>query len=94
MIIPEGSVDPSGNFEPSIIRVVVGTNNTVRWVNQDLVSYSVASDKDDDPGFFNATSDNDGNTTDQAWLNSRESFEYTFLPRQENSTTTACHIRG
>jgi len=56
---------------------------TTQWINQDSVSHSVVADNDDDPGFFNATSDNDGNPTDQAWLNPRESFEYTFTKAEE-----------
>ncbi len=32
------------NFEPSLIRVVIGVNNTVRWTNGDIVSHRLAGD--------------------------------------------------
>ena len=65
-------------FQPKEIRVAIGLNNTIRWVNEDILMYSVLADNADDPGFFNATTDNDGNSTDQARLSPRESFLYTF----------------
>jgi plastocyanin len=34
------------NFEPSTIKVVIGLNSTVRWINQDSVPYTIASDND------------------------------------------------
>lgn len=55
--IPENaSLESSGrNFEPSPIKVVIGVNNTVRWINQDLVMSSVVADESGDPDFVNAT---------------------------------------
>jgi plastocyanin len=37
---------PDPNFEPNVIRVVIGINNTVRWINEDSVPYTIASDTD------------------------------------------------
>jgi plastocyanin len=85
VIIPNGTAaaapDDSAmkqGYQPKEIKVVVGLNNTVRWINEDMISYSVVADNFDDPNFFNATIDSDGNPTDQARLLPRESFEFTF----------------
>jgi plastocyanin len=85
VLIPLGTAaappDDSGmkqGYQPSEIRVVIGLNNTVRWINEDITTYSVVAANFDDPNFFNATTDSDGNPTDQAWLVPSESFEYTF----------------
>jgi plastocyanin len=58
VIIPNGSsmsTSEHNNFEPAIIKVVIGMNNTVRWLNEDIVLGSVVADNEDDPLFFNAT---------------------------------------
>lgn len=65
-------------FQPKEIRIVIGLNNTVRWVNEDITMYSVVAANSDDPNFFNATTDSDGNPTDQVRLIPRDSFQYTF----------------
>jgi plastocyanin len=33
-------------FDPKIIKVAIGANNTVRWVNEDSLPYTIASDTD------------------------------------------------
>jgi plastocyanin len=78
VIIPEGASSPGGNFEPATINVVIGSNNTVRWINQDSIPSSIVADNDRDSSFFNATQDSSGNPTDQSLLIPGESFEYTF----------------
>jgi plastocyanin len=80
VIIPkDAALASSGrNFEPATIKVVIGMNNTVRWVNEDMVPSSVVANNYDDIGFYNATEDALGNPTDQSLLNPHESFEYTF----------------
>jgi plastocyanin len=46
IVIPEGASLESSEkaYEPDYARVFIGTNNTVRWVNQDGVSHSVNTD--------------------------------------------------
>jgi len=56
--IPKNGSDPDGQgFVPKIIKVVIGTNNTIRWINHDLVPSSVYADSQDDPLFYDATKD-------------------------------------
>jgi len=58
VLIPEGSSLESSqhnNFEPAEITVVIGVNNTVRWINADSVPSKVISDDRTDPEFFEAT---------------------------------------
>jgi plastocyanin len=74
VIIPEGSSQSTAernNFEPAIIRVVIGVNNTVQWVNQDVLLHSVRADDQGDPDFFRMTQD--------VFLAPGETFEYTFI---------------
>jgi len=44
--IPEGVAGQDKNFEPPIIKVVIGLNNTVRWMNEESIPYTVVSDDD------------------------------------------------
>lgn len=86
--IPENaSLESSGGgFEPSPIEVVIGVNNTVRWVNQDSVMSSVVADESGDPDFVNATkirceNDDYQNCTripGENFLLPGETFEHTF----------------
>lgn len=66
------------NFEPAIIKIILGTNSTVRWINEDLTASSVVADDNSDPNFFDATQDASGNPTEQSFLLPGESFEYNF----------------
>jgi plastocyanin len=46
--------DPSiqqANFEPSMRKVIVGVNNTVRWINGDTVSHRLTGDSENPVGF-------------------------------------------
>ena len=54
VIIPKGASNPDCGkcYVPSVIKVVLGVNNTIRWTNLDDASSSVISDK----GFFNSGS--------------------------------------
>lgn len=55
-IPPGASMANSGiTFEPQEIRVVIGYNNTVRWLNQDSVAHFIEASNKDDPAFWNAT---------------------------------------
>jgi len=83
--IQEGAAnaDSGKSFDPKIITVVIGTNNTVRWINQDEVPSSIVANDDTDQGFFNATNDASGDPTDQSFLMPHESFEFTFTKAGE-----------
>ncbi|MGH9878816.1 MAG: cupredoxin domain-containing protein, partial [Nitrososphaerales archaeon] len=76
VIIPKGSSLESSeynNFEPETVKVVIGRNNTVRWVNQDAVPSSIVADNNDDPQFFNVTEENANSL-----LMPGDTFEFTF----------------
>jgi plastocyanin len=87
VVIPEGSAmatSEHNNFEPAIIKVVMGVNNTVRWVNQDTVLGSVVADNEGDPLFFNITNTDTPNfdANDKSGKNNYllpgQFFEFTF----------------
>ncbi len=46
VIIPKDASLQGGDFEPEIIKVGIGINNTIRWVNEDTLPYTVVSDTD------------------------------------------------
>jgi plastocyanin len=74
VIIPEGSSLPTSehnNFEPAVITVVIGVNNTVRWINQDVVGSKISADDKSDPAFWNITEN-------APLLSPGETFEFTF----------------
>lgn len=73
VIIPEGSSLESSernNFEPETITIVIGTNNTVTWINEDTVPASIRADNRSDPDFYDATQDR--------FLMPNETFAFTF----------------
>ncbi|MEO9363673.1 MAG: hypothetical protein ABI348_07215 [Nitrososphaera sp.] len=84
--IPEGasSVASGKNFEPSVIKVVIGTNNTVRWINNERATVSIIDDGFGvDPNFTAATPSpffaSGGQQHQKNLLASGESFEFTFI---------------
>jgi plastocyanin len=79
VIIPQGSSSPSSehnNFEPAVIKVVIGENNTIRWINENVTSGSVVADNKSDPDFYNATHNDEDEL--KTLLNPGEIFEFTF----------------
>jgi plastocyanin len=44
--ILENAVDQGKNFKPASIKVVIGLNNTVRWIDEDSLPYAIVSDTD------------------------------------------------
>ncbi len=79
VVIPEGAGDPTSlrPFEPQTITVVIGVNNTVRWINNDLVSHWIEADNYYDPDFRAAAPQPRlGNLSNI--LQQGELFEYTF----------------
>lgn len=59
------------NFEPQTIRVLVGVNNTVRWVNNDHFPAMLEADNNSDPLFYTVTKD-------FIVVSHGDSFEFTF----------------
>ncbi|MGH2613343.1 MAG: cupredoxin domain-containing protein, partial [Rhabdochlamydiaceae bacterium] len=61
VIIPKGSEEQSSgkNYEPQYLVVVLGVNNTVRWVNDALAANFIEADNQDDPIFGNFTHSSD-----------------------------------
>ena len=65
------------NFEPETIRVVVGVNNTVKWVNNDLFPAMLeANSNKGDPLFYTVTKD-------FVLVKPGDSFEFTFAKPSE-----------
>jgi len=82
IVIPEGASLESleKTYEPDYARLFIGTNNTVRWVNQDSVAHSIAADS-------NFESD---------LLALGQSFEHTFtsIGRYDYYGVPGPHLRG
>ncbi|NOJ27193.1 MAG: hypothetical protein DA330_04190 [Nitrososphaera sp.] len=81
VIIPKDSSMLNNNFEPSVIKVVVGYNNTVVWINQDVVPHSVISDNGyTDPinGKFDSTLDEN-----HPFIGPNKQFAFTFTEKGE-----------
>lgn len=54
---------------------MIGVNNIVQWINEDIVSHSVVADDKSDPDFYAATRNNS--------LLSGATFKYTFTKPEE-----------
>ncbi len=82
VVIPEG-VSSGGTFEPQVIKVIVGYNNTVRWVNEDNTAHFIEADNDTDLDFYRKTTyaNSDANRVDL--LEPGDSFIYTFTKLRE-----------
>ncbi len=83
VIIPQGAEDQSSgkNYDPQYIRVIIGVNNTVRWINDDFTMNSVVADNSSDPDFYDVTNRFSAvmeNAKMPNFLKPGESFEYTF----------------
>ncbi|HSA98965.1 MAG TPA: hypothetical protein VLF17_07790 [Candidatus Nitrosotenuis sp.] len=48
VVIPLGASNPDTQkrYEPNMVRIVIGINNTVRWINQDDVTTTLVADDD------------------------------------------------
>ena len=70
--IRENSTSHSLSFEPQVIVLLSGVNNTVKWVNESNILAILAADNDKtDPSFYNATKD-------FVTIMPHRSYEYTF----------------
>ena len=89
--IPEAAnLEDSGKtFEPQVIKVIIGLNNTVRWINQDNTLHWIEADNQSDPAFYNATSDEN-----RKLMAPNESFDYTFTRAGEFGYHGKPHLRG
>jgi plastocyanin len=81
--IPKGASNPAAqlNYEPRTIRVVIGINNTVEWINQDSVAHSMTSDTnyvDPVSGPFNSFDPAHLSETGNGFLNPSKTFNFTF----------------
>ena len=82
VIIPRNVFDPT--FEPQVIKVVLGVNNTVVWTNNSTSIVNVRADDYSDPDFFKATYNGEANSTSQNYritgniLGPGQSFNFTF----------------
>lgn len=74
VVIPKDSIRLSSgkNVEPQLLVVVLGVNNTVRWINEDMSANSVTANNHGDPLFWNAT-----HSSNTMLLQGR-SFNFTF----------------
>ena len=72
ILIPPGSENQAANktYSPNIVKVIIGVNNTIRWVNQADVGNSVAEDINDQ---------NYGKTFNSSFLRPGQSYEFTFI---------------
>jgi plastocyanin len=79
VIIQEGAglPDSGQGFNPAVITVVMGNNNTVRWVNQDDTAHFIEADDADSLWFSEATRLATDFSSKNA-LEPGESFELTF----------------
>lgn len=79
--IPAGSsLATSGlNFEPKTIRVVIGVNNTVEWINKDNVPHTPVLDRDYiDPVSGNFSSLVQGQQVRGGYILPGQTFNFTF----------------
>jgi plastocyanin len=79
VMIPNGASDAQlrKNFEPSIITVVIGVNNTVRWINNDTVPSSVTADNTGEDRAFEAATQSASRESEN-FIMPGKSFDFTF----------------
>ena len=77
VIIVNGAAVPSqkNNFEPQTVKVKIGINNTVRWINQDATTNNIEADNASYFDFFDLTN---FDINDISFLLPGKSFEFTF----------------
>lgn len=81
IIIPKGVHNTSVRITPYEIRVVIGVNNTVRWLNEADREVTIVAGSYDDPGFASAaklSSASAGASNQTNYILPGHSFEYTF----------------
>jgi plastocyanin len=81
VVIPKDAGNPilEKNFEPKTIKVVIGINNTVEWINQDSTAHALTSNAnyvDPISGSFSTIADL--RQTGDGFINPGKSFNFTF----------------
>ncbi len=62
IVLPNGvGANPSLNYEPPTVTVIVGVNNTIKWVDQDSIPHTVTSSSGT-PTSFDSRTMNQGDT--------------------------------
>lgn len=94
--IPEGaSLAASGKtYEPQTITVVVGYNNTIRWVNNDVTYHFIEADSKTDLGFYRATTVAYPEAGPRNPIDPGGSYLYTFKTEGEIGFHGMPHLRG
>ena len=79
VVIPHGASIES-NYEPAFVRVTIGVNNTIRWINQDSVPHGVRSDEGYADPLTGAQFDSYAGSREGKpdFLLAGETFEFTF----------------
>jgi len=94
--IPEGaSIASSGRtYDPQIIKVIIGYNNTVRWVNEDSTYHFIEADDNTDLDFYRKTTYANPDANRRNLMSTGESFVYTFTEAGEIGYHGMPHLRG
>lgn len=94
--IPEGaSIASSGiTYDPQVIKVIIGYNNTVRWVNKDSTYHFIEADDETDLDFYGKTTYADPNANRRNLMSTEDSYVYTFTKAGEIGYHGMPHLRG
>jgi len=94
--IPGGAslADSGKSYEPQIVRVIVGYNNTVRWVNYDSTYHYIEADNDTDLKFYRETTYANPEASRRNLMDTGDSFLYTFTTPGEIGYHGKPHLRG
>lgn len=78
--IPEGASLPNTGktYEPQVVKVIIGYNNTVRWVNNDSTLHYIEADNDTDLKFYRETTYANPEASSRNLMDTGDSFLYTF----------------
>ncbi|HJT09574.1 MAG TPA: hypothetical protein VJ771_02200 [Candidatus Nitrosotalea sp.] len=89
IVIPAGAEVPNSgkNYEPRYLVIVLGVNNTVRWINESpSAAHAIVAENQDDPLFWNVTRSVNG-----VLLLPDKSFNFTFTKVGEFQYDTEPH---
>lgn len=94
--IPEGaSIASSGRtYDPQTIKVIIGYNNTVRWVNDDSTYHIIEADDNTDLDFYRKTTYANPDAARRNTMTTGESFVYTFTKTGEIGYHGMPYLRG
>lgn len=97
VVFPEGSSLASGSeIAPKVVRVTIGVNNTVMWINQDETSHSVVSEYvDPASGAFDSYARGAGliapGETFEFTFTQPGTYDYYMIPHPHMQGTVAVH---